>query len=156
MTVRIATRADEERIMALCRDLHTENALLPMSEDRVRETIERAFSRDGGIIGVIGRPGEPLRGIIYVIIGRLWYSDDWVLEELFSYVPPEHRRSTYAQDLIDFAKRQADELRLKLMIGIISNERTEAKVRLYTRKLGPPAGAYFVYGGRTGEPYVRQ
>lgn len=156
MTVRIATRADEPKIMALCRDLHTENALLPMSEDRVREALDRAFANDGGIIGVIGNVGEPLRGMIFVTIGQLWYSNEWVLEELFSYVPPEHRRSTYAQDLIDFAKRQADELRLKLMIGILSNERTEAKVRLYTRKLGPPAGAYFVYGGKTGEPHVRQ
>lgn len=104
---------------------------------------------------MIGAPGEALRGMIFMTIGQLWYSDQWVLEELFSYVPPEFRRSDYAKDLIDFAKKQADELSLKLMIGILSNERTEAKVRLYTRKLGPPAGAYFVYGGKTGQSHVR-
>ena len=36
------------------------------------------------------------------------------------------------------------------MIGVLSNHRTEAKVRLYERQFGKPSGAFFLYNARTG------
>ncbi len=151
MTVRYANLDDEEPLMALCRDLHEENGLLSMSEGKVRETLRLALNRERGIIGVIGEPGHALEGAIVLLLGQQWYSDEWCIEELFSYVPPAFRRSNNAKDLIDFSTGVADEMGIPLMIGILSNARTEAKVRLYQRKLGKPAGAYFLYGGKTGD-----
>lgn len=77
-------------------------------------------------------------------LGSVWYSDQTVLEELSSFVLPEFRRSNNAKDLIDFAKGCAKQIGVPLIIGIVSNHRTQAKVELYRRRLGAPAGAFFL------------
>lgn len=142
--VRVATPGDEEGLMALCRLLHAENGLFPMDEDLVREMLWRAFDRQGGTIGVIG-PRDALQGMIAIMISRFWYSKQPYLEELFNFVHPEHRRSAHAKALIAFSRRCADEIGIPLLIGVVSNLRTEAKVKLYERQLGKPAGAFFLY-----------
>jgi hypothetical protein len=142
--VRKAGQRDEEELMAICHKLHSENGLFEMNEDKVRSMLRKAFNQDGGIIGALGPPGQ-IEGAIYMLISNYWYSDQWFLEELFSFVLPEYRRSTNAKDLITFAKRCSDELGIPLVIGVISNERTEAKVALYQRQLNKPAGAFFVH-----------
>lgn len=147
--VRLAMRADEEELMDQCRRLHDENGWMQMSENRVREMFQRHFNREGGIIGVIGGPGK-IEASIALKISQVWYSDEWFLEELFNHVLPEYRRSNNAKDLITFAKTCADSIGLPLAIGILSNERTEAKVRLYQRQLSKPSGAFFIYGRCTG------
>lgn len=147
--VRLATHDDEDELVAQCRRLHEENGLMEMSERKVRDMLRRSFDRMGGIIGVIGKPGE-IEASIALSIGQIWYSDEWFLEELFNHVLPEYRRSTNARDLIVFAKNCADEIGLPLLIGVLSNDRTAAKVRLYERQLGTPSGAFFLCGRRTG------
>lgn len=147
--VRKANAGDEAELMEICRSLHVENGLFTMSEDKVSGMLRRAFTKQGAIIGII-RPDKAIEGAIYLIISDYWYSDDWHLSELFSYVPPAYRKSNHAKELINFAKRCADEIPLPLIIGVISNQRTEAKVRLYERKFDKAAGAFFVYGARSG------
>lgn len=141
--VRFAEPCDFDDLMALCCALHEENGLFEMSRDRVREMLMKHFDMTGGMIGVIGPPGA-IEGAIVMHMSQMWYSDDWLLEELFSYVRPEFRRSSNATDLIEFAKGCAERIGVPLLIGIISNTRTEAKVGLYRRRLGSPAGAFFV------------
>lgn len=142
--VRLGTFSDEEEVMQLCRELHKENALLGMNENKVREVMRGAFAQKMGIIGLIGEPGK-LEAAIYLTFGKFWYSDSDHLEELFNYVRPAYRRSTNAKDLIQFAKKCAEDVGLPLVIGVLSNERTEAKVKLYERQLKKPAGAFFIY-----------
>jgi len=146
--VRTATAADEEAIMTLCRLLHEENGAFSMSDEKVRNELRRAFDRQGGLIGVIDGP-DGLEGIILLTIDQLWYSDDWMLQELFNFVHPDHRRSTHAKRLIEYAKDCATHLKIPLLIGVLSNTRTEAKVRLYERML-PKGGAYFIFNGPVG------
>ena len=50
----------------------------------------------------------------------------------------------FAKNMITFAKKCADETKLILLIGIISDEKLEAKERLYARLL-PKGGTFFVY-----------
>lgn len=148
--VRKADVRDEPEIMELCLSLHRENALFHISEDKVRAYLRRAFANNGAIIGVIGPIGR-IEAAIYLMISDYWYSDQWHLEELFSYVKPEYRRSNNAKALINFAQRCSDELSIPAIIGIISNERTKAKIGLYQRQLGTAIGAFFVYNApRTG------
>lgn len=150
-SVRIATPADEDGIMGLCQMLHEENGLFEMDVERVKRTIRAALcpgtnpDQSLGIIGVIGPIGA-LQGMIVLKLGSFWYAreDDVHLEEYFAFVHPDHRRSTNAKALVAFAKATSDRLRIPLLIGIISNQRTEAKVRLYERWL-PRAGAFFFY-----------
>ena len=149
--VRLATAHDEQAIMELCHMLHGENGVFAMSDDHVRNILASAFRRQGGIIGVIDGDDGQLEGCILLTIQRMWYSDQFFLDEMFSFVRPDRRGRGQARALIEFAKGAADKIGVPLLIGIISNQRTEAKVRLYQRQLGAPAGAFFLYGARSGE-----
>lgn len=149
--VRTALPSDEEEVMDMCRMLYSENALFEWSEFRVLEQMRRALLRQGGILGVIGDTGH-IQAMIYMMFAQIWYSDGWHLEELFSYVRPEYRKSDNAKVLIRFAKRCSDELGLPLSIGVISNDRTEQKVELYRRQFKKPSGAFFTYNTKWQSP----
>lgn len=144
--VRIATRQDEQEIMQLLQVMHAENGMMPLDEECSSEFFGRAFDRKGGIIGVIGPPGD-IKGMIYLLITRFWYTKANHLEECFNFVRPDMRRGGTAVALINFAKKCADEIKIPLLIGVLTNNRMEGKVRLYRRAMGSlPAGAFFVYG----------
>jgi hypothetical protein len=151
--VRVADSGDEEALMELANYLHAENGLFDMDETAVRYAFRKAIigrpEQRHGIVGVIGAPDD-LEGAIFLEPSCLWYSTQPCLLELFSYVYPKHRSSTNSIDLIAFAKHVSDHFKLPLMIGVLSNKRTEAKVRLYRRALGEPTGAFFLHNGCTG------
>ena len=78
------------------------------------------------------------------MLDPVWFSDEFQLLELFNFVRPDSRASDFAKSLIGYAKTCAEGLGIDLMIGVLSNERMEAKVRLYGRML-PKAGELFCY-----------
>jgi hypothetical protein len=82
----------------------------------------------------------------------MWYSDHEVLEEKAIFIHPDYRsaKGGRARRLCEFSKNTADSLGIPLIIGVLSNNRTEAKVRLYKRQFGEPSGAFFLYNARTG------
>lgn len=141
--VRKADRSDEPELMEMLREVNVESGLFPLSEGKAQSYLDRAFNRQGAVIGVIGT--SHLEASICVLVTSFWYSDEWHLEELWNYVRPQHRKSNNAKDMIAFGQRCSDEIGIPLIIGVLSNMRTEAKVRLYRRKLGEPSGAFFVY-----------
>jgi len=141
--VRLAQPEDRAKIIELTRDLHGENGLFSMSDKKVRAMLDRFYNREGAVIGVIGPVGNPV-ATIYLGIDQMSYSDDWALVEQWNFVHPDHRKSNYASQLICYAKRLSDEFKLPLLVGILSNSRTEAKARLYERHLHK-AGFYFIY-----------
>lgn len=147
MLVRLATIEDEPEILRLLQMLHAEGGMLPLDVDRAREMFARAFERRGGIIGVIGTPGS-LRAMICLYMGQYWYTKESHLEEVMNFVSPEHRQSTYAKDLLCFARDCAEKMHIPLVIGVLTNMRMEAKIRLYRRIFGMPFGAFFVYGAK--------
>jgi hypothetical protein len=150
--VRLASRDEEEEIMEMCREIHSENGLVSMDEGKVRQMLHRAFNKEGGIIGIIGKPGA-LEAIIMIVMTNFWSSNETHLEELFSYVRrpfrtkfngPDTIKMPHAEALVLFAKKCSDEIGVPLVIGVITNKRMAGKVRLYRSILGYPAGAYFV------------
>lgn len=149
-TVRLATREDEDNIIKLLHLMHMESGMLPLDEECAREFFARAFNKQGGIIGVIGEKND-IRAIIYLLISRFWYTRNNHIEECFNFVRPDCRKSNHARDLIAFAQKCSDTLSLPLVIGVLTNNRMEGKVRLYRRALGIPAGAFFVYGANWTE-----
>lgn len=149
--VDIAKPADRAEVERLCINVHKENGLLPLSIKRMSNILDTAFARQGGIVGVIRNEDQkPIAGIL-LQIEQIYYTESWVLTELFNFVDPDHRRSNYARSLIVFAERCADRLKIPLIIGILSDYRTAAKVRLYEQVLGPSSGAYWVYGRQYAE-----
>jgi hypothetical protein len=145
--VRIATRADEEEIMAMCRRLHEENGLFTLNEKKVRECLRKCYDREGSVVGVIGEPGN-LQASTCLMISSFYYTDDWHLEEHWNFVDKDFRKARNAEALIEFNKACAIKMGIPLFTGIITNKQMAGKVRLYRRLLGHPAGAYFVYNAK--------
>jgi len=151
--VRVATADDLDGVMALAMAVCAENAVTPPNPAKLLEAIWPSLLQEGGICGVIGPAGGALEAVILLRVGSLWYSDQVVLEEKSCFVHPDHRsaKGGRAKLLCEFAKQAADTLDLPLLIGVLSNERTRAKCRLYERIFGEPVGAFFMYGAKTGE-----
>jgi hypothetical protein len=150
-TPRLAGPQDADSLFNMCKLLWEENGLFPMSETKVRRMIEVAVNplsrKDHEVITIIGALGPVgnVEACLALCITQNWYSDAWHVEELWNFVHPDHRVSNHAKSLIEYSKSVQAELGLPLMIGILSNDRTAEKIRLYSRRLGQPAGAYFVY-----------
>lgn len=168
--IRIAERDEEEDLVRICRQLHEENGrYFSFSEKRVREQLARCFNKQRAMIPTIGEKGA-IEALGFVSIEQFTWSDDWHLSEYFNYVLPEYRRSQHAKALLKWEKDAADQMGIVLFIGVVSETRLAAKMRLYRRIFGkesvvkmPPgldvdgllaasgvAGAYFVY-----EPKMR-
>lgn len=142
--VRKAEPRDRDPILEICRKNWTENGQFALSMPKVEAMVDKAFNRGGAIIGLVGGHNR-IEGAILLNVGAFWYTDEWCLEEIFNFVHPEFRKSTHAKDMIDFGKRCSDELSIPLVIGVVSNERTRAKMELYRRRLGDPCGGYFIH-----------
>lgn len=149
--VYIGTPDDVDAVMALALAGSVENSFVTPSPGRLLEEVWPALVGDRGIMGLIGPKGK-LEGAVLLRIGKMWYSDQDVLEEKAIFIHPDYRsaKGGRARKLCEFSKRAADRLELPLIIGVLSNHRTEGKVRLYRRQFGEPSGAFFLYGGKTG------
>ena len=142
--IRLAEPEDLPSLMALTRLAAEEDAQHPYDAEKVFNVVRRHYDKTGGLVAVAGPRGEPVRGYLIMIIDEIWYSPDYQLLELSLFVSPEHRKSTFAKQLMAFSKKASEGLQLDLTIGVLSNERTAAKVRLYQRQFAQ-VGAYFLY-----------
>jgi hypothetical protein len=149
--MRTATTADVDAVMKLCLESCEENAFLTPDPVHILQEVWPALERDHGIVGVIEGP-KGLEGGVLLRVGKVWYSQEPVLEERAIFVGKEYRAAQggRAKHLTDFSKKAADGLGIPLIIGVLSHSRTAAKVRLYERQFGAPAGAFFLYGAQTG------
>lgn len=154
--VRVATEADRIEVWRLLLQSHNENGMFPLSPEKVDWWLGRMLNPESipewdtgprGTIGVIGPVGH-LEGLVFVIIGGFWYTDSRHLEELVVYVDPEFRQSSHSKTLIDWMKKQSLHADVPLLTGVISNHRTEAKVKLYERMQLPKVGAFFLFNGK--------
>jgi hypothetical protein len=142
--VRVADAADEDELMELCRRLHQENGIFTLNEDKVRSYLQRSFDRNGVYVGVVGESGQ-IEGCTCLVISDYYYTDDWHLAELWNFVDKPFRKSRNAEALIRFAMAFSKKIGLPYITGIITNDRTAQKVRLYRKIMGYPAGAFFVH-----------
>ncbi len=141
--VRIALQEDESRIFEILCLAEKENAMFPMDKDKVLGFIKRATEKQGGIIGVID--GETrVEATIGLVIEQSWYTSEWSLGERWNFVHPACRNTDHVHKLIEFSKHCSDIMGLTLDIGILSNIRTEAKIRLYKRHYDY-MGAFFTH-----------
>jgi len=159
LNVRLAVPEDEAALLDLAIRAWNENGIMDVNPDKMLGMIRPALYLWQGLCGVIGEPGQKIEGAVLLRISQMWYSDSWILEEKAVFVDPEFRRIGkirssqgvgHARRLVEFSKQVADGLNLPLMIGVLSNHRTKSKIRFYERQFGEPAGAFFLYGVKTG------
>ena len=149
--VRVGTPNDVHDIMDLALAACDENGFVEPNPHKLLAEIWPALNKDRGVVGVIGANGKP-EGAVLLRVGNMWYSDREVLEEKAIFSHPDYRNAKggRARRLCEFSKSVSDALGIPLIIGVLSNDRTEAKVRLYERQFGKPSGAFFLYGATTG------
>lgn len=153
VSVRLGEVRDFNEMMRLCLAATKENAYAYPDFDKLANEVYAGLTGNMGVVGVIGGDaGEKLEGAVLLRIGPIWYSHDLVLEEKAVFVDPEYRsaKGGRARKLVDWSKELAKDFGMPLAIGVLSNSRTEAKVRLYERIIGKPAGVYFLYNATTG------
>lgn len=151
--VRVATPEDFNEIMRLAINVAQENGISQPDMERVAADIWPSLHQDHGIIGVIGNPGDKLEGFVLLRIGQSWYSAEPMVEERTVFVESKYRsaKGGRGRRLCEFSKKVAEDLGMPLLIGILSNQRTKAKVELYKRIFGEPSGAFWLYNAKTGE-----
>jgi GNAT superfamily N-acetyltransferase len=151
MTVRTACPRDEDGIVELCRLAHAEIGPYPFSGARVRDRVSAAVNKRQGVALVSGEPGN-LTGMAIVSLDMPWYSREPRVNELVSYVRPEHRRSTIAKDFLRKEVEIADSLGAALICGVPAHDAAGGKRRLYERHLGETVGASFIFKPDGADP----
>lgn len=149
--VRQATADDVHDVMALTMECHAENGFVAAEPVKMLQELYPALVGVEGIVGIIGGRGKPAEGCVVLRIGTISYSNEKILEEKFLFVRKEYRaaKGGRARLLAEFTKKASDTIGIPLIIGVLSNHRTESKVKLYERVFGKPAGAFFLYNART-------
>jgi hypothetical protein len=155
--IRLGMPEDFNEIMELCALATKENGFVNPNMNKVAQEIWAGLNQNYGVVGLIGKPREKIEGGVLLRVGPMWYSDNFVAEEKAIFVHPDYRsaKGRRAQALCNFSKKFADDLGIPLMIGVLSNHRTKSKIRMYERIFGEKAGAYFLYGAKTGQDYIQ-
>jgi hypothetical protein len=150
--IRIGTPADLDDMMDIAMNASDENGFVKPSVNKMLHEIYAALHRDHGLMGIIGIPGSRAEGAVLLRVGTMWYSDDPVIEEKAIFIREEFRaaKGGRARRLCRFSRFVADGMNIPLIIGVLSNHRTEGKVRMYQREFGPPSGAFFLHNATTG------
>jgi hypothetical protein len=152
VNIRIGGPEDVHDVMDLALSACSENGFVDPNPQKLLAEIWSALNSDRGLVGLIGPEGEKPEGAVLLRIGNMWYSDQEVLEEKAIFIHPDFRsaKGGRARRLCEFSKQVADSFELPLIIGVLSNHRTEAKIKLYERQFGKPTGAFFLYNATTG------
>lgn len=158
LNIRVGNPNDIHQLMELAMDASKELAFVNYDPEKILAEIWAALNREDGIVGVIGEVGEQIEGAVLLRVGAMWYSSEKVLEEKGIFIHPDFRssRAHRGRRLCEFSKRVADQLGMPLIIGILSNDRLEAKARLYERQFGKPSGTFFLYGATPGTGMVKE
>lgn len=150
--VRPARQGDEEALYNFLCLLHNENGLAPMNPDKVRFMISRATADNPSLfVGIIEGP-DGIEASVGLGISEWWYSTDQHLEEVWTFVHPDHRKSTHAKHLYRFAKWSADRLSMPLLVGILTRKELEPKMHLVQREMAQ-VGALFIHGPVPGDVF---
>ena len=152
LQIRVATVDDLGEIMKLAMEVAKENALFDTSPEHLVKIVWPCLTQQTGLIGVIGKRGGEIEGMVVLVVGSLSYSDTPCVEEKCVFVRKEFRsaKGGRAHKLLQFSKRVAEGLSLPLLIGVLSNTETRNKVKMYEREFGEPAGCFWVWNAKTG------
>lgn len=142
MTIRYATAGDLPAVKDLLRLMHAEIGMAPASEKKAEAVVSRCFGRDTGCVLLACNADGTVVGTLGLVFDQFWYTDAWHMQEMWTFVHPDHRRSTHAKDLLLTALATARQVGVPFVAAVFTDQRTEGKRRLFARYL-PQVGAIF-------------
>lgn len=149
----IAAGPDDEQAAfdLLMMDLHEyADRIALIDADRVRAHVEAGTKRRGAVCGIVKSADGVVAGVTLLVPMQWWWSQEWFLHEVVTYVHPDHRKSNHVDELLAFQKWVADTwtkqfgYRVYLQTGILSARRVWEKIALYRRKFWQ-AGIVCIY-----------
>ena len=165
MAVRLAKYGDEVKMYDAIALGHADNGLWSFSPTKVCDLINRAVSAKKTIkhpvIGIIENDEGLIVAMTCFQLESYWYTDEWHISELFNWVHPQHRKSTYVHELMEFQKKFTDDMtkltgkKIALVTGVMSTKRLEEKMHLFGRKY-PQVGAIYAYNLDLPNDMIRQ
>jgi GNAT superfamily N-acetyltransferase len=155
--VRLAKQSDKQAIFNLLKLDIAENAarVAPPNEECILETITQALTAPN-IVGVIDGPDGMIVGTAMLIATRWWWSKSYYYQEIPLFVHPDHRKSRYAHNLMDFQAWWVDEMtksfgyRVHLLCGVLGTVRVRAKIAMYRRRYRQ-VGSVYLYPWATAQ-----
>ncbi len=150
--VRTGQPDDVDGMMELALAATEENGLTKPNPIKLLNEIWAALNNERGIVGIIGPLAGKLEAAILLRTEELWYSSELTLIERAIFVHPDYRsaKGGRARKLCEFAKQASLALEIPLIIGVLSSQRTDGKIKLYERQFGHSSGCYFLFNGKTG------
>lgn len=148
--VRLGGAADADAIFGLLRKQHEENGVFDFAEGIVRNTIHTLIhNRLAGVVGVIDGPDGVVATVGLSMTQGAWYTSDRTLFELWSFVHPDHRRSSHVRSLLNFSKQCVDLMSASgeptSFSSIVKmSSGTERKCQLYARQ-AEQVGTFSLY-----------
>ena len=150
-SVRIAGPRDEQACVDLwMMDLQQNAAhVAEIDRDKVEQNVQAGTRRRGAIVGVIDGPEYPV-GLCVLHPMQWHWSQAWFFQEMCSFVHPDHRKSSHADDLLQFqkwfshAQSKGFGYRVYVLNGVLGAWRVHGKIALYRRRFRQ-VGAAFLY-----------
>lgn len=153
MTVRLAAPADELALYEMLVALYHDNPMgLQYDPPTVLGRIREGTEQKGAVIGVIDGDQGDIAASVGLFPHTIWYSNVWNYAELWLFVRPEYRNSSYSDELFDFCEyiRARMEAQLgrpfHIQTSVSSEVRLPAKERLWGRR-ARKIGALYVMDG---------
>jgi len=143
MDFRPATPDDMDALKELLREMHAENGLAPVNEEKAIATIEKVIS-DG--MAILAERDGVLVGSVGLFPTKFWYSDTVYLADFWTYVRKDQRVTKTAMDLLRFVRVFAKETGLPIITGPVTPVDLERKTVFYRRAGFEPIGALFAEG----------
>lgn len=172
--VRRADHNDYEPLCDLVLHLASEDALQPISEEKVRLAVQRCIERDGAIAGIIDG-AEGIQATVGLMLDRLPLCDDdylatrWMgtsasYRERMSDLLDQRRKRGWTKmpddfglltRLVRFAKWVSEKMDCPLIISVLTVRDTEVMLSSYQRQ-APQVGAMFGWGGLLDRAFLNQ
>ena len=113
------------------------------TDDALDNIVKLSVRGDHAVAGIARENGRIVASI-GLSINQLWYSDEFLLADIWHYVAPTHRRTPYAKTLLRFAKTYADKTSLPLVMTVTTDPQMAPKIRLYSREFEEYGGAFVI------------
>lgn len=151
--VRQATAEDEAAIYDALVALYADNPVPDSyTPERVKQKIAEGASlahQYAGLIGIIdGNDGE-IAATIGIYPYTPWYTNEWMLTEMWLFVRPAYRRHHLHKELFAFARAYRDAMSdvagrpVKMLTSVSSKRRLAAKFRVWNR-FADMVGGFFL------------
>lgn len=139
---RYAEPKDVDALHALLLEMHAEMSFFPLAEAKGHAKIVEVLETG---VCLLAECEEALVGSIGLLPVQLWYTESYMLADVWTFVKKEHRKSRVAVEMLKMIKGFCARAGLPLAMAVVSPHEAERKNILYRRYLTPVGEMYMEF-----------